>query len=227
MIKWLQSIFHSLGASGLVANAEAAYGEKQYAEAKQQASEALRIYEGTAPDDDGIVKCLYVLGQALRRTNEEAEAEKVFEKGERIINRTASLERSRTGSTDVANLLTAYGDLKKSQKDMATAEALYRKSLTVLQTMNEGLGPEAVQTLHALGSMCMEKSDYSEASGHLMQALQLLEDFPNHWAFLEQQTLLSNVLSDAAFCQTKLGKNRESAELEARAKEIRDTITQS
>jgi tetratricopeptide (TPR) repeat protein len=223
MIKWLQSVFESLGASGLAGNAENAYQEKQYPEAKQQASEALRIYEENS-DNDGILKCLFILGQSLRQLGDEAEAEKVFERGQKIIGQTASEERSRTGSTDVSNLLTAYGNLKKAHNEPAKAEELYRQSLLVLQTMAGGIGPEAAETLHDLGSICMVKTEYNEAAGYFGQALQLIEDFPNHWSWLENQTLLHTVLSDYAACMTKTGRTREGEQLEARAREIREGL---
>jgi tetratricopeptide (TPR) repeat protein len=224
MIKWLQNVFQSLGASGLAGNAEAAYQEKQYPEAKQQASEALRIYEENS-DNDGILKCLYILGQSLRHMGDDAEAEKAFDKGQKIIAQTASEERSRTGSTDVANLLTASGHLKKAHKEPAKAEELYRQSLSVLQNMAGGIGPEAAETLQALGTVCMEKSEYNEAAGYLAQALELIEDFPNHWSFLENQTMLYTVLSEYATCMTKSGRTREGEQLEARAREIRESVT--
>ena len=225
MIKWLQSVFQSLGASGLVANAQAAYQEKQYEEAKQQAQEALRVYEASSSDNDGILQCLCILGQSLQQLGDDAEAEKVFEKGLKIIDQTASEERSRTGSTDVAKLLTAQANLKRAHKEPLKAEELYRQSLAVLQNMAGGIGPEAAETLHALGTLCLEKGEYNEAAGYLSQALQLTEDFPNHWSWVEQQTLLHTVSSAYADCLKKTGKTRESEELEARAKEIREGLT--
>jgi len=193
-------------------DAALAYNRGDYQEAEKQAKLALRFSSRLHPEDLRIRNNYEILGQIYQTQNRFADAEAAYQKELKICKEALRQQEHPL----LADCLEETAQPYEAAGKYSEAEPLRQQSLKLISRANDGKGPPVAARLENLAALYDAEQKHAAAAELYQKSLRVLEEH-----FGRESSALVDTLDKRAKVLRDLGRQREAAEVEARAEHLR------
>lgn len=219
-MNWLQRKITGMTASGQLDDARDAVRREDYKAAIDIATKAQQVFQDIS-DDRGVMRALCIIADSHLALNELEKAETEFDRAQALCE---SVTKDNPNSCDLEMIAIAMGlgDVRRLGGKEEEAEKLYRKSLTMMDSVgvHDSSLPESAQATNGLGTILMNQQKYDEAEKYFERAFAAVEYPPNGYHNL--YTLSCLVTANYAELLRKLNKTEEAEDIENHAKDLKE-----